>query len=86
MEKKLKIWNGRWGGGKHVYVAAYNRADAGWLLCQAAGHQLRGIDREIKEYFSEGLWGRRMSGITPERGVWIDDEPHRSDVTPRRVV
>lgn len=86
MGKQLKIWNGRWGGGSHVYVAAYSRADAGRLLCKAAGYQLRGIDREIKEYFSEGHWGRRMAGITPERGVWVDDQPYDSDVVPRRVV
>lgn len=69
-EKPLRLWNGRWEDGKTAFVAAYSRADAGRLLCQAAGKDLRGIDNELKDYFNQ-CWGDTMNGITPERGVWV---------------
>lgn len=68
--KPLKCWNGRWmNGNQNICVCAYSRADAGRLLIQA-GARSQGIDKEIKEYFSE-CWGNNMDGITPERGVWV---------------
>lgn len=35
---------------------------AGWRACTVT---------EIRDYYCEGLWGNRMDGITPERGVWV---------------
>lgn len=92
---KLKIWNGRGPKcrGEHFFVAAKNRTDAAKLVAKAAnifcGCPEREIDardigqytREIRDYYSEGCWGIKMEGITPERGVWLtvghNDTPKR---------
>jgi len=72
--KKLKLWNGRSYGvigsviDSHINVAAYSRVDVR-RLCLEAGLNDPG-DTEIKEYWSE-CWGNSMSGITPERGIWL---------------
>ncbi len=74
--KALRLFNGRPYGilpndmwkGSHVCIAAYSIADA-QRVCVEAGLHDPGY-HEIKEYFSE-CWGNDMSGITPERGVWV---------------
>jgi hypothetical protein len=81
--KPLQVWNGHWRDRRHVYVAAYNRADAGRLLETAAGESIPAIDREIRDYFHE-TWGKPMEGITPERGVWVQSGSRLSK--PVRVV
>lgn len=83
MSKKLKLWNGRsyschkhddprWEEVRtgHIYIAAYNRADAARVMGEYLGRIPRGADHEIKTYFSE-CWGNPMDGIEPERGMWI---------------
>lgn len=73
--KTLKLYNGRWyedGWTKHCYIAAYSRADAGRLYAQA-GRGSRGVDAELRDYFSE-CWGNSMEGIKPERGLWIQED------------
>ena len=82
--RPLRLWNGRWGNQGHVYVAAHSRADAGRLLCLADGQPIPGIDREIRDYFSE-CWGNQMAGVTPERGVWVT-KGQSSREQPLRVV
>lgn len=82
MDKPLRLWNGRWifnndhGRGAHVYIAAHSRADAGRLIVQAAGYQPTGVDREIAVYYSE-CWGNTMKDITPERGLWVENEDRK---------
>lgn len=29
-------------------------------------------DSELKQYWHEGAWGNKMSGVVPERGLWIE--------------
>jgi hypothetical protein len=71
MSKKLKLWNGRWFDFKsHVFVAAYSQKEAIELL-NNTGSKFMNL-YQLKTYFSE-CWGTRMSGITPERGVWLED-------------
>ena len=80
--KPLKCWNGNYNGsGSHVYICANSRADAGRLLVEY-GASSRGIDKYIKDYYSE-CWGNAMQGITPERGLWV--VPFRS-AEPSRVI
>lgn len=71
MAKDLKKWNGRGHGkynrGYHIYVAAYSRAHAARLVSAACFDGREDLVRsaEIKDYYSEGLWGNAMDGITP---------------------
>ena len=85
MAKTLKIWNGRghflrkhddplWDGVAHNasssgYVAAYSRADARRVIAEYTGRDPG--ETELRDYWSEGAWGSSMSGVTPERGLWI---------------
>ena len=98
MTKKLKIWNGRgyccykpndpkWSAlnGKHnahAYVAAYSRADARRVIHEYCGFMPP--DSEIRDYWSEGAWGKSMEGVIPERGLWIQFDRHNSK--PERVL
>lgn len=78
--KQLRLWNGRWSVGLHCYVAAYSVADALRLVEQCLGYLPRGMRGEIENYWSPGLWGRTMDGITPERGIWVvrEDPPRKA--------
>lgn len=96
MAKELKIWNGR--GYCCVkpddplfanrrpnlsvkgYVAAYSRADARRVIEEYTGRNPG--DTELRDYWQEGSWGNKMSGITPERGLWVSIE----DGAPVRVI
>jgi hypothetical protein len=85
MAKELKLWNGRcygvlpdneWkrdGHVGHVYVAAYSMSDAR-RLCVELGLYDPGYT-EVSKYWSAGAWGNSMTGITPERGVWVGYGP-----------
>ncbi len=78
--KTLKLFNGRgWGSGQHAYVAAYSQADAR-RVCEELGYQLTAS--ELKVYWSHGCWGTRMDGITPERGLWLQENWHE---VPKRI-
>jgi hypothetical protein len=72
-KRTLKIWNGRWLDGErrdaHVYVAAYSRPDIRALFVELGLHPPS--ISEIAVYWSPRCWGTAMDGITPERGVWI---------------
>lgn len=68
---KLKLYNGRWFEGKRIYICAKSRADAARMLTEYKGY-CRGWSDEIKNFYSE-CWGNSMSGIRPERGLWISD-------------
>lgn len=97
--RKLIIANGRGDYGRnrdnpafpkgfdgHMFVCAYNKADAVRLL-QAAGYATMTI-REFNIYWSKGCWGNCMDGITQERGVWFqkkNDSGHTEGV-PTRVI
>lgn len=80
MEKKLKLWNGRWAGGGpgagRCYCAAYSVEDLVSLVAEVRGFEPRGIRGEIKNYWSAGAWGNQMKGITPERGIWLAKDDH----------
>jgi len=86
MSKTLKVWNGRgyacakyddprWKGNYHAHanVCAYSRADAAKVIEEYLGGKARGLDREIKNYWSP-VWGNSMNGINKERGLWIEFE------------
>jgi hypothetical protein len=83
--KELKIWNGRgllcrnhadprWrdvasNANVAAFVAAYSRADACRVI---ESYTARSVpDSELRDYWSAGLWGNEMNGITPERGLWL---------------
>ena len=67
--RKLKLWNGRWRVGQHIFVAAYSVDDVLSLLNDELGYR---VSRwEIRVYWSPNCWGTPMDGITPERGAWI---------------
>jgi hypothetical protein len=86
MARKLKLWNGRWGGGAHgsghCFVAAYSVEDAVQVVTEFLGYEPRGIRGEIKNYWNAGCWGTQMDGITPVRGLWLSkngrDKPERA--------
>lgn len=65
--KVLQIWNGRAQGVKRgtFYVAAYTQKEAAELIAKAGGQIGRASVNEIREYYSKGLWGTPMDGITP---------------------
>lgn len=84
MPRKLKLWNGRaycchnpqdgnWRDvspySATIYAAAYSRADLRRLIEAYCGRDPG--DREIKEFWSAGCWGRHMEGVNPERGLWL---------------
>lgn len=90
--KTLKIWNGRcysrpvkkdklWEDCKfnqtpHLYICAYSMADAARICAQYFNDPPS--YGEMKNYWSPNCWGRRMDGIQPERGLWIqfrNDKP-----------
>ena len=72
--KKLRLFNGMFQekdtGQVHAYVAAYSRADAVRVITEYMGHKTRGIENELKVYWSEAC-GNPMSGIEPQRGLWV---------------
>jgi hypothetical protein len=72
--KNLKLFNGRFhdkGNGQvHAYIAAYSRADAIRVITEYLGYKGRGLDNEIRVYWSQA-WGDPMKGITPERVIWV---------------
>jgi hypothetical protein len=86
--RKLKLWNGRWGNSGHVYIAAYSQQDA-CNLAVAAGSNPRGLMGEIQHYWSSGAWGTAITGIEPERGIWIskasNDTPVRKCLEERKA-
>jgi hypothetical protein len=45
---------------------------------ELSGYSTRGMNSEIRDYWSEDCWGRPMDGITPERGAWVFDEDTRT--------
>jgi hypothetical protein len=55
----------------HAYVAAYSMNDAVRVITEVLGYEPRGIRSELKIYWSRGCWGTPMDGITPERGMWV---------------
>lgn len=84
--RELKIWNGRayccynpddprWEGiqqhrGHHtIYAAAYSRADLRRLITEYCGRDPG--ETEIRKYWNEGVWGKHMEGISPQRGLWL---------------
>lgn len=82
--RQLRLWNGRWLGNRHVYVAAYSVKDAIQVTTQAREKLNDGwwqvTEHEITKYWS-CAWGNQMQNVKPERGVWIAknwfDEPER---------
>ncbi len=78
-EKKLRCWNGRpwttaWIGNKKnpdhfdsYYVCAESVSEAVRIIQKLVPSFTRS---EITVYASE-CWGNVMSGITPEKGLWI---------------
>lgn len=84
MDKSLKLFNGRGWDVGHIYIAAKTKKDAARLYCEAhkkARNATWEIDksdigrayREISVYFSP-CWGNPMDGITPEVGVWWQED------------
>jgi hypothetical protein len=51
-------------------VAAYSRADAIRVIVEYLGYKPRGMNAELRDYWSE-CWGHNMEGIKPERGLWV---------------
>ena len=81
-EKKLILFNGRWGTRQHIYLAAYNVTDACRICDEVAGYS-GSWRREINEYFRKA-WGKTMEGIKPERGAWVSEEGYKEK--PKRVL
>lgn len=75
MAKKLKLFNGRIYNHEHGFIAAYSVADA---VRVAAEEYPRACitTSEINVYWSK-CWGNSMIGITPERGLWIEEKKTR---------
>lgn len=88
-KKPLKLWNGRghccrkdgdplWAKVRandppHAYIAAASRADALRIIEAYSGRKAPA--NELKTYWSEGVWGDRMNGVEPERGLWLAFDP-----------
>lgn len=85
--KELKLWNVRdqinFKG--TMYIAAYNRSQASTLILQSMKPGINinhesfyrrktAMNRELREYASEGAWGDNMKNITPELGVWRQEK------------
>lgn len=93
-DKPLLIWNGRghqsdlgerirW---DHLYVCARSRAEASRLMAKALGRPKdTSFLSELKNYYSFGCWGNRMTGITPEVGVW-GARDHCDTTKPERII
>lgn len=71
--KKIKIFNGSWGGTGHAYVGAYTQKQAVELLNKVPDGQGRMTLRELTIYWHKNCWGNAMNGIEPQVGVWIQD-------------
>lgn len=101
MPRELKLWNGRagcchnsddpnWTGiqphrGHHkIYAAAYSRADLRRLIAEYCG-QDPGVT-EIRDYWHQGTWGTRMTGIEPERGLWLGKDREPEGTPPVRLI
>lgn len=82
--RKLRIWNGRNFPRGHMYIAAYSVEDAVRLMTELHGFEPRGIRSEIRNYWSPDCWGIAMTGITPERGVWVTD--NHNGKNPKRLI
>ena len=83
--KRLKLFNGRafwmrryrdplWANIRDNesvtgYVAAYNVEDARRVIEEYTG--TKPSRSEICTYWHHGCWGNSMTGITPERGLWL---------------
>lgn len=91
--RKLKLWNGRDYDCKgHLYVAGFSQQDCA-DLCNEAYRKENGYKGrpditpyslyEIKTMWSPGCWGNNMDGITPERGVWLQQD---GKGIPRRIL
>jgi hypothetical protein len=86
-ERKLKLWNGnaqtfvpyklarekglRHNSYVHMYACAASRADLCRMIAEWTDAASRSLNGYIRDYWSEGAWGDSMTGITPERGLWI---------------
>ena len=86
-KKVLKIWKGRnWDCKVHLFLGAYSIADACRMLTEIYPRQnINKWRREITVYFSEGCWGDTMGGITPERGVWLQENRWTDHETLKRI-
>lgn len=74
--KKLKLWNGRIYNHEHGYIAAYSVADAVRVASEEYP-RARITPHELNIYWHCGTWGDQMIGITPERGIWIEEKGNR---------
>lgn len=58
----------------HAYVAAYSVKD----LQERVGGYSRGgaapSTGRVRTHWNAGAWGRKMDGITPERGLWLEHD------------
>jgi hypothetical protein len=88
-KKVIKIWNGRGVGRKeHLFIGAYSKLDAARMLleCYVSYHDsVASWTRELTIYFSEGCWGNTMEGITPERGIWLQENEYTDHETLKRI-
>ncbi len=78
-------------------MAAYSVKDA-VDLCNQAYRKLENFEdrpdinpttaSEINVYWSKRCWGNPMDGITPERGLWMQDRPYGGSTSdkPRRII
>jgi hypothetical protein len=91
MKKKrvLKIWNGRCTEnlrGTHLFLAAYSQADACRMLSELYPRlNPSQWNREMTIYFNKNCWGNTMEGITPERGVWLQENEYTDHATLKRI-
>lgn len=82
-EKKIRLYNGPdWVVGRNrgrLFVGAHNAKDA-VALANEAYRKVTGKDWDFLNlywfdlYWFKGLWGGSMAAITPERGVWREEE------------
>lgn len=90
MARELKIWNGR-GHGEysrgHIFVAAYSQKQAAELVSAACYDGRKDNIRvsEIREYYSAGLWGNQMKGVTPTEPCVYATEQSFHD-KPKRII
>ena len=85
MARQLTCWNGAgshcrndsdplWAGVRanastHAYVAAHSRADAAKIVSQYLGRDYPAA--MLRDFWLSG-WGNALTGISPERGLWLD--------------
>jgi len=68
----------------HIYLCAHSRAHAARLMAEHLPKRSGFRDRvgeacnELKNYASEGCWGKYMedAGIEPEVGIWVSVGHH----------